>query len=135
MWKGTYKRWEPLPEWSGCRVEIDAIHDDWEGFRIWIRSHDPTKGMLIARFEPALLYCSSDESDRIAGIQPTNQALKFPHVFWIVDDSELVAIFHRQSSGLHTNRDIIHFAFLSCNQCVDVIACGLPTFSGDELLA
>ncbi len=87
--------------------------------------------MLIARFQPILLYCSSDESDRIVEIQHANQILKFPHVFWIVDDSELVAIFHRQSCGLHTNRDIIHFAFLSCNQCVDVIACGLPAFSGD----
>ncbi|EKU98946.1 hypothetical protein Lepto7375DRAFT_8281 [Leptolyngbya sp. PCC 7375] len=44
-------------------VEIDAVHNDWERFRIWIRSHDPTKGGLIARFELALLYCSSDEND------------------------------------------------------------------------
>lgn len=129
MWNGIYKRWEPLPEWSGCRVEIDAVHDDREGFRIWIQSHDPTKGFLIARFELALLYCSSDESDRIAGIQPANQTLEFPHVFWIIDDSELVDIFHRQSCGLHTERDVTHFAFLSCNQCVDVVSCGIPTFS------
>ncbi len=128
MWNGTYKKWLPIPEWCNCRVDIEAVHHDWEGFRIWLRHHDPTKGVLIVRFDSQLLYDSGAESDRIGEIQPKGQDLKFPHVFWTVEDSELISIFHRQSCGIRTNQKLNHFAFLACNQQVDVIALTPPTF-------
>lgn len=131
MWHGIYRRWTPLPSWSACRVEIEAVHDDWDGFRIWIRSHDTTRGMLIVQFDFPLFYCSSDESHRIAALHPPQPAMDFPHVFWTVDDSELLNIFHRQSCGIRADNGLVHYSFLSCNDCVDVISPSPPRFAGD----
>ena len=62
MWVGKYNRISPLPEHSGVRFEVEAVHDDWEGFRIWFRPHDATKAMVIAKFDSCLLY-TSDAAD------------------------------------------------------------------------
>ena len=126
MWHGIYDRWEPLTDWSGCRVDIEAVHDDWDGFRIWIRHDDASKGMLIARFSRALFHCTSDEGDRISPLSPAQPALEFPHVFWTVTDSELLALFHRHSCDVHADRELVHYSFLSCNDCVDVLSSSPP---------
>jgi len=131
MWHGRYQRWTPIETWSRCRVYIDAVHHDWEGFRIWLRHDDPTKGMLIVRFENPLLYDAAGEHDRIGTIEPDQRALEFPHVFWTINESELVAIFHRQSCGIHNDRSVVHYAFLACDQCIDVLSAVEPTFDGD----
>ena len=131
MWHGTYRRWMPVSDWSSCRVDIEGVHDDWEGFRIWLRHHDPTRGMLIVRFGSALLYDSAAESDRIGETQQEQPELEFPHVFWTVENSELLSLFHRQSCGIHADEPLVHFSFLACNQCIDVISREPPTFSGN----
>ena len=131
MWNGMYERWHPLQSWSDRRVEIEAVHDDWDGFRIWIRSHDEPKGMLIVRFDDAKFYCNSDEGYRISSIEPSQPTLEFPHVFWRVSDSELVRVFNRQSCGIHSSDGLVHYSFLSCNDCVDVISCFPPKFEGN----
>jgi hypothetical protein len=117
--------------WSECPVDIDAVHDDWEGFRIWIRSHNPTRGMLIVRFDMPLFYCSSDEGDRLSPLHPPQPNLDFPHVFWTIEDSELLKIFHHQSCNIHADCELAHYAFLSCNACVDVVSRYPPHFTGD----
>lgn len=131
MWHGQYKRWTPIEAWSNSRVYIEAVHDDWEGFRIWLRHDDPTKGMLIVRFEAAMLYDSAGEHDRIGEIKPDQPKMEFPHVFWTVDDSELLTVFHRQSCGIHKDHGVVHYAFLACDQCIDVLSSTAPTFNGD----
>jgi len=131
MWIGSYEKWNPIPGFAGERFEVEAVHDDWDGFRIWFRAHDLTKGMLIARFEVPLFYSSSDEGDRLIGA--TNDiSQEFPHLFWRVLDSSLVTEFKRQGSGVREGDLIHHFCFLSCNQCVDVLSPHEPEFSGAE---
>lgn len=131
MWHGIYKRWTPLTAWSSCRVEIEALHDDLEGFRFWLQNHDPRLGRVFVQFDSPLFYCASDESNRVSELKPEQADLQFPHVFWTVDDSELVRIFNRQSCNLHADFGIVHYCFLSCNQCIDVLSCKPPLFTGD----
>ena len=131
MWIGKYIKWNPIPEYAGKRFDVEAVHDDWEGFRIWFRPHDTTRPMLIVKFENELFYSSSDEGDRLIGA--SNDITKeFPHLFWKVTESNLITEFKRQTSGIRADDDIHHYCFMSCNQCVDVLSLSEPIFTGHE---
>jgi hypothetical protein len=120
MWNGIYKRWNPIPALDGQRVYLEAVHDDWEGVRVWLRPEDKTKPMAIFRFDTVEAYFSSNESNRICRISP-EQNLELPHAFWRVEDSEFLEVVSKQSCG--TEREgLSHFAFLSCDDCIDVLA-------------
>lgn len=129
MWVGTYTKLNPIPEYSGKLFEVDAVHDDWEGFRIWFRPYDATKAMLIARFEDEVFYSSSDEGDRLIGAK-NDISKEFPHLFWKVTDSSLVSEYLRQGSGVRDRHRIHHYCFMSCNQAVDVLSYSAPSYDG-----
>lgn len=106
----------------------EALHDDWEGFRIWLNP-DPPGAMLIVSFASVLFYANSDEGKRLATVE-NEKEMNFPHVFWKVDNSSLIEEFHRQSSGVAETLPIVHYAFLTSSDCVDVLAVEEPSFSG-----
>jgi hypothetical protein len=128
MYQGRYTRWNPVPEYDGKRMYCEAVHDDWEGFRIWL-SPDPHARMLVVSFPSVLFYANSDEGKRLSKVE-NDEEMKFPHVFWKVENSSLVAELHRQSSGTTESLDITHYAFLSCSDCIDVLATEEPVFRG-----
>lgn len=119
MWNGTYERWNPIPHLEGKRLYLEAVHDDWEGFRIWLRPEDQTKPMVIVRFQTVEAYFASNEGNRVSPISPV-QELDFPHAFWVVENSELLSIVSKQSCGTEFD-GLAHFAFLSCDDCIDVL--------------
>ena len=128
MWQGTYKKWNPIPVLEDKCLYVEAVHDDWEGFRIWFSSENTKLGVvLIVKFEVALMYVNSDESYRLSSVQNREQ-MKFPHLFWKVENSELIKEFHRQSVNIYEDWEIQHFAFLSGGDCVDVLSLSEPTF-------
>jgi hypothetical protein len=129
MYQGRYIRWNPIPTLEGKGMYCEAVHDDWEGFRIWL-SPDPRGGMIIVRFESVLFYANSDEGKRLSSVE--NQSdLEFPHVFWKVEDSALVTEFHRQSLGTCDGLNITHYAFLTSSDCIDVLSADEPSFEGN----
>jgi hypothetical protein len=125
MWQGTYQKWNPVPEYADQRFYVDAVHDDWEGFRIWFRLDKSTGIDLIVRFDYALLYLNSIESFRLSSVEGK---LSFPHLFWKVENSQLIEEFHRQSLETCKGWEIEHFAFLSALDCVDVLSVSEPVF-------
>jgi hypothetical protein len=108
----------------------EAVHDDWEGVRIWFSPEKPS-GMLVVRFEQVLFYANSGEGKRLALVE-NDAELEFPHIFWKVENSALLAEFHRQSCGTSESLDITHYAFLSSSDCIDVLAVAEPSFTGHE---
>lgn len=128
MYQGRYVRWNPVPEHEGKRMYCEAVHDDRKGFRIWLSS-DPRSGMLVVSFPHVLFYANSDEGKRLSPVE-NDAELAFPHVFWKVENSALVAEFHRQSRGTAEGLAITHYAFLSSSTCVDVLAIEDPLFQG-----
>jgi hypothetical protein len=130
MFRGRYVRWNPIPELEGKRMYCEAVHDDREGFRIWFASKKPSR-RLIVRFEHVLFYANSDEGKRLALVE-NDAELQFPHVFWKVENSALLAEFHRQSSGTLESLDLTHYAFLSSTDCIDVLAVDDPSFTEHE---
>ena len=130
MWQGRYRRWNPLPEVEGKVLWCEGVHDDWEGFRIWLRPEERKLPMLIVHFEYYLMYVNSDEGDRLSSVLEPED-FGFPHAFWKVEESALLSEFHRQSVAIREKVDITHFAFLSASDCIDVLALEAPTFSYD----
>ena len=106
----------------------EAVHDDYEGFRIWL-SPEGNEGMLIVRFPHALFYANSDEGKRLAQVE-NQEEMNFPHVFWKVENSKLLAEFHRQALGTTEGLALTHYAFLSSCDCIDVLSVEEPMFSG-----
>lgn len=128
MYQGHYNRWNPVPTLEGKRMHCEALHDDWEGFRIWL-STTPNNRMLVVRFPSVLFYANSDEGKRLAAVE---NELEFPHVFWKVEQSALIAEFHRQSLDAYKDLNITHYAFLTSNDCVDVLSTDEPVFDRIE---
>lgn len=129
MWNGFYEKWNPIPHLADERLYVEGVHDDWEGFRIWIGSENRKAGLVVViRFENRLLYTASDEGHRLSAVK-NPEPLKFPHLFWKVSDSELVREFHRQSVGITEDRSVTHYAFLGVDDCIDVLSVEDPLFS------
>ena len=63
MFQGRYIKWNPYPLCEGQRMSCEALHDDWEGFRIWFKSESGP--MLIAGLPPVLVYASSEDAARL----------------------------------------------------------------------
>ncbi len=139
MWQGIYRKWNPVPLLEDKFLYVEAVHDDWEGFRIWFSAKNKNAGIVtIVKFDPALMYVNSDESYRLSDVQYIEDT-KTAHTFWKVEDSQLLKEFHRQSVEVYTFLEIEHYAFLSGNDCIDVLSAFEPTFDtlvekSDELL-
>ena len=128
MWQGIYKRWNPVPYLEGKRLYLEAVHDDWEGFRIWLSSENRKLGVVaIVKFEQVQMYVNSDEMYRLSEVE-NGKELNFPHTFWKVEKSALLNEFHRQSVGIYEDAGIVHYAFLSCSDCIDVLSSSKPNF-------
>ena len=128
MWQGFYKKWNPIPILEDKCLYVEAVHDDWEGFRIWFTSENTKLGViLIIKFEDALLYIKSNESFRLSSVE-NSEEMKFPHLFWKVENSDLIKEFHRQSLDIYKDWKIQHFALLSGEDCIDVLSVDEPTF-------
>ena len=120
-----------MPKYEGKRLYCEAVHDDWEGFRIWLRSEQCTEAMIIIRFDSIYMYVNSDEGKRLSKVK-SDEKMSFPHAFWKVENSSLVREFHRQSVGVYEDDNVQHFAFLTCNDCIDVLSVEEPNFGTDE---
>ncbi len=129
MFHGHYVRWNPVPAFEGQRLSCEALHDDWEGVRIWLKR--PSGTMLIVTFPSVLIYASSSDGTRLSAIANT-KPLDLPHAFWTVEASALIAEFHRQSCDTRSNWTIKHYAFLCTNDCIDVLATEAPSIRGSQ---
>ena len=117
-----------MNQFEGKRLYIEAVHDDYEGFRIWLSSENTKLGVVaIIKFEIAQMYVNSNESYRLSEIQ-NSEEMNFPHTFWKVEESALLGEFNRQSLDIYKNDGIEHHAFLSCDGCVDVLSWAKPDF-------
>jgi hypothetical protein len=125
MIQGHYIKWNPLPPLADTRMTCEALHDDWEGFRIWLR---PENGpMLIVSFPSVLYHAKSDDGARLAPVA-NSAPLELPHTFWQVTNSALIAEFHRQSCNTREDWNITHYAFLATNEGIDVLSTEAPIF-------
>jgi hypothetical protein len=120
-----YIRWNPIQAFDRKRMYCEALHDDWEGFRIWFK---PESGpMLLVAFPSVLFYARSEDGSRLSSMA-NEVPLQLPQLFWKVEQLSLDAEYHRQSLGTRVSWGITHYAFRSVNDRIDVLPPELPVF-------
>ena len=114
-----YKKWIPI-DGIPKRLFCEAIHDDYEGFRILLRGEDNSSSMLRITFESLLAYRNIDEGNRLKTME---QATNFgSSSLYIVEDSTWIKWFNEESYGIHKSNKIIHYAIYTPNDCIDVLS-------------
>ena len=107
-------------------ISIDALIEDWEGFGVLVRNH-VTNGVVRIAFDTHLAYQSRDESDFIGEAQRSEG---FGHgrygSFYRVRNSEFIARYLGNSLRGYTSSEVTHFAIVTGDQCIDVIALTKP---------
>jgi hypothetical protein len=116
----AYEMWDILP---GRRVEasVEAVIDDWEGFRVLLRDHDTDRVFRI-QFRTKAMYQYRDELDCVTewnrSIRPGQGS------FFRVTNSELQSRFTADALGRYV--DLQHFAIITPTDCIDVLMVGDP---------
>lgn len=124
--KQTFEAWDiGLPR--AAEVSVDALIDDWEGFRILLRNH-LTNGVVRIAFDTQLAYQSRDESDFI-GEAVRSEGFGRGDIYatlYRVWNWEFVARYLRDSLKGHSGSELTHFAIVTGAQCIDIIATSEP---------
>lgn len=114
-----YKKWLPLDS-IPSRLYCEGIHDDYEGFRIIVRGEGDDSSLLRISFDVALAYRNVDEGDLVQTIQLRPELGSFS--LFVVENSSWVEWFESESCGLHSRKNIVHYAIYTSNDCIDVLS-------------
>jgi len=120
------KIWTPL-EGISERLSLEALHDDYEGVRLLLEGDEPNNQTLRITFDPSLVYRNIDEMDYMKSLH-TFQGREHlgKWALFTVENSDFVKWFNEESHGTHENENIVHYAVLTLNDCIDVISSQPP---------
>lgn len=106
---------------------VEAIHDDYEGFRILLRGESPESPMLRLVFDPPPLSYRVIEEASWLSPDMADHLFRAPGSrFVVVADSDFLRWFQRISSGIREWPNIRHYVVCMANQIVEIIACRAP---------
>jgi len=109
---------EDLPE----QMFVEALYDDYEGFRILLRGEKPDSKMLRVAFEDRLSYRNADET-YLSKFWFSTPKETFRSNFFTVENSSYIDYFEEMSEGLHpSNWVIIHYAIYTQRDCIDILS-------------
>jgi len=117
-------QWKPIHSLKN-HFYCDAIHDDYEGFRIILRAEKNDGPVIKILFDNVLFYQNTDEGN-ILNPPASDGDFSFPHPFYKIANSKLLGHFHQLSNNIYLNEDITHFAIYTCNDCIDILCSGEP---------
>lgn len=121
--KDILKPWKPI-EGEGLQdtMYVEAIHDDYEGFRILLRGENPPLRMLRVFFEGPLSYRNTRESFHMLDVsQPANHDI-LGKVFYIVENSSYIDYFNEMTQEIYTDWELKHYAVHGFPDWIDVIS-------------
>jgi hypothetical protein len=111
----VYEFWDVIP---GRRVtaSVEAVIDDWEGFRVLLRDDD-TNRIFRIKFDCKVSYQNRDELDCVSEWNRSERPGKGS--FFRVKNSELLARFTLDALGDYSG--LQHFAIVTTTDCIDVL--------------
>lgn len=117
--KDIYQKWAPI-EGIPARLYCEAMHDDYEGFRILLKGESAESSVLRVAFDPALAYRNIDEGKLLKTISKIENPGST--TLYTVANSSWVDWFKAESSGILKGKEIAHYAIYTPNDCIDVLA-------------
>jgi hypothetical protein len=118
-----YEKWTPIDS-IPKRMYCEAIHDDYEGFRILLKGEDSTSPMLRLSFDSVLLYRNMDEGTMLR----TLDSIKNREIFslYTVHGSSLIEWFHKESYNMFSEKEIIHYSIMTPDDVIDILSENQP---------
>ncbi len=122
----TYRPWQPMEDLPKTRY-CEAVHDDWEFFRILLRPEDPTRPMLRLLFDAVIGYRNVNESYRLR-LLDDRKAMQNRGTLFVVDHSNWLRWLSEESHGVveHMHGNPVHYAILTPEDCIDVASAYPP---------
>lgn len=117
-------RWEPVHEQGGRWVLAGLRLADGH-LILQVESERPEQPVLELVWDSEVFFQARDEGDYLTLFQWGEFA--FPHPFYIVEGSPVVARVVGESSGVRASDDLVHYAVYTTDTCVDVVALDPPT--------
>jgi len=117
--KNKLVKWNPI---NGSSVLfVEAIHDDYEGFRVLLKEDGGESRMLKIKFESALSYKNTDESYMLKTWHNTSKEI-LGNIFYKIENSEYLSKFHEDSMNIYQDWKIKHFAIYTTQDCIDILS-------------
>jgi hypothetical protein len=124
--KNKLKVWKPIEDLPP-QMFVEALHDDYEGFRILLKGESFDAKTLRIGFEDRLSYRNID-ADYLSKYWASFLPVHVTEVFYIVENSALVDEFLCTSEGLYpSNWTITHYAIYTQQDCIDVLSYHPPS--------
>jgi hypothetical protein len=125
MENDVLQEWQPLPNLPS-NMQVEAIHDDYEGFRILMRSKDSE--ILRICFTEKITYRNTDESEYLKIWGNDIKVLKSN--FFQVQDSSFLRYFLQEmnENRFHDNsmNSIGHYLIFTDFDCIDILSTKPP---------
>ncbi|MGE4578331.1 MAG: hypothetical protein AB7F21_02235 [Desulfuromonadales bacterium] len=114
-----YRNWEPI-EGIPSELYVEALHDDYEFFRVLLKGNKHTDHMLRIFFDAHYAYRNINESFR----QSTWCNFNFDtrSSLYIVENSKWLLWFHEESAHVYADEEIKHYAIYTTEDCIDILS-------------
>jgi hypothetical protein len=104
-----------------AQMIVHSLCDVSDGLKIYLSSElSSNHKMLEVVFDPYVAYRNMNESYRMATLSKYPDGLK--ETIYKVNNSAWVKWFHEESMGMYIENNIIHYAFMTIADCIDVLA-------------
>ncbi|MEP3279147.1 MAG: hypothetical protein ABJN26_25375 [Stappiaceae bacterium] len=102
---------------------LHSLLDDTDGLHLVFVRSDEQKTIKIS-FDTYLSFRNADEGDRLKFLNEVEGLEKWP--LYIVENSEFLKWFHEQTYNIHQAVDIKHYAFITPDDIVEILARDAP---------
>jgi hypothetical protein len=109
-------------------ASVEAVHDDYEGFRIIVKVEKPQLIILKLEFGAVLSYRNTVESYLLELWHQQEQSI-YGKVFYLIENSEYVKFVNRTALEIYKDWDIKHYAIFTNTDCVEILATQPPTIT------
>ena len=114
-----YESWTPL-DGIPRTLYVQAIHDDYEGFRVILKGTFPNDRTLRIAFAAAIAYRNINESYRSRTWASQNRPAP-PGGLFMVANSAWVDWLVEEAGGVLHHRTVQHYAILTGEDCIDIV--------------
>lgn len=117
--KEHYSKWIPI---NAIEQEmwVEAIHDDNEGLKIFLRGRESSSQKICIKFETYYIYRNTDESYRILlWAEGTFEEKKWP--LCKTSQSNLIDWIYEEADGVYKKEEMIHYLIKTGLDVVEVV--------------
>lgn len=117
--QAEYKKWMPI-EGLERELWVEAVHDDYEGFRILMKGSSPSSATLCIHFKHYYLYRNVDETYRMKLWQEGN----FEERNWALyttTSSQLIEWFNEENDGVQDKGEMMHYLIKTGADVIEVL--------------